>query len=72
MKLDSLRLFELIQLQGSIRVLDVQITVSVILNEIQTVVGALVVRWMSIDNPVCSCLNSRNDLYVYVDIHFSI
>ena len=72
MKLDSLRLFELIQLQGSIRVLDIQITVSVILNGIQTVVGALVVRWMSIDNPVCSCLNSKNDLYVYVDIHFSI
>ena len=48
MRRDSLRLFELIQLQGSIAVLDVQIIVGVIVNEIQTASGALAARLVSI------------------------
>ena len=48
MRRDSLRLLELIQLQGSIKVLDIQITVIVIVNEMQTVAGAHAVYWMPI------------------------
>ena len=40
-------------------VLGIQITVSVIVNEIQTAVGALVAGWMSIGNLECYFLNSN-------------
>mmetsp|Transcript_52007 Transcript_52007/g.58090 ORF Transcript_52007/g.58090 Transcript_52007/m.58090 type:complete len:97 (-) Transcript_52007:384-674(-) len=60
MRRDSLRFFQLILLQGSVTVLDIQITVSVIVNEIQMVARGLVARWMSIGSPECSCLNSNN------------
>ena len=40
MRRDSSRLFEIIQFGESITVLDIQIRVSVIVNEIQTVAGA--------------------------------
>ena len=62
MRKDSSKLFKLIQLQGSVTVLDIQITMSVIKNKIQTATGVLVAHWMSIGNPVCSCLDSNSSL----------
>ena len=45
MKRNPLRLFELIQLPGFVMVLDIQTTVSVIVNEIQMVAGALLTSY---------------------------
>ena len=48
---DTLTLFRLIQLKGSVSVPDAQIIVGVIVNEIQTAFGALLARWISIVDP---------------------
>ena len=63
MRRDSLRLFELIQLQGSVKFLDIQITVNVIVNEIQTIANTLLTHWMYLGNPECSCLNSNSSIH---------
>ena len=60
MRRDSLGLFKLIQLRGSVTVLDIQITVIVIVNEIQMVADALAARWISIKHPVYRCMISNN------------
>ena len=75
MRRDSLRLFELIQLPGLVMVLDIQITVSVVVNRNQMVAGVLVVSLMSIGNSDCCCLNSNTllltciyNIYIYIYI----
>ena len=74
MEIDSLRHFGLIQLQGSVKVLDIQITVGMIVNKIQTVASALVARWISIGDLECSCLISNTllhtNIYVYLFIYY--
>ena len=37
----------------------IQITVNIIVNEMQTIAGALLARWMYVVNPECCCLNSN-------------
>ena len=61
MERDSQRLFERIQFLGSVTVLYIKIPVIVIMNEIQTVAGTLLTRWVSIGNPECCCLNSNKE-----------
>ena len=68
MRSDSSRPFVLIQLQGSVTILDIQITVSVIVNGIQMVAGALLAHKMSIGNPECCSLNSNILLHTYIFI----
>ena len=45
-------------------VLDIQITVIVIVNEIQTVAGVLLTHWIYLINPECCCLNSNRYSFV--------
>ena len=66
MRRDSLRLFKHIQLKGSLLVLDIQITVGVILNEIQRAAGTLVAHWIPIGDPEHSCLISNTLLHTYI------
>ena len=55
-------------------VLDIQITVNIIVNEVQKVASALVVRWILTGNPECCCLNSniflRTYIYIYIYIYY--
>ena len=70
MRKDSQRLFDCIQFLGSITVLYIQFTVIVIMNEIQTVAGALLARWVYMVNPECCCLNINS--YYEIWLFYSV
>ena len=68
MRRNSSRLFELIHLQVSILGLYIQITVGVVANGIQTAAGALVARWISVEDPEYSCLIFDTLISIYLFI----
>ena len=68
MRRDSKKFFEHIQFLGYVTVLYIQIILIVIVNKIQTVVGALLVRLAYMVTPECCCLNYNTLLYTYINL----